>query len=287
MMSKKIILGTVQFGMDYGINNLSGRPTEKKIEEILNYSFDNEIRTLDTADMYGNAPEIIGKYNQSNTRKFRVNTKFIANELSLIDQIKYSSSRLRVENIDVYFIHNFRDFFNHPGMMAHLVELKERRYFNKLGLSVYDNDEFLHACESDSIDVIQLPFNLLDNYGQRGELIKLAKQNGKEIQVRSVFLQGLFFKSLSKMPNMLKPLIPYLERIHEIARAENITIENLALNYAIQQDDIDNVIIGVDSIKQLKLDLENINVPLSAETIGYVNQIFVKESELLYPKNWN
>ena len=51
--SNKLILGTVQFGLDYGINNKLGKPNFKQSCEILSKAFDNGITTLDTAEAYG------------------------------------------------------------------------------------------------------------------------------------------------------------------------------------------------------------------------------------------
>src|SRR5687768_14232655 len=73
----KIILGTVQLGLDYGINNSTGKPDSKEAFKILELAYKNGICTLDTANAYGNAEEIIGDYHKTNP-KFKVNTKFHA-----------------------------------------------------------------------------------------------------------------------------------------------------------------------------------------------------------------
>ena len=63
-MHKNIILGTVQFGINYGINNHSGKPTDSQVFEILETAWDNGVNTLDTADAYGEAIRIISSYHQ-------------------------------------------------------------------------------------------------------------------------------------------------------------------------------------------------------------------------------
>ena len=85
------------------------------------------------------------------------------------------------------------------------------------------------------------------------------------------------------MPSNLKPLLPYLEKIHEIS---DIPIEQLAISYAMQQHEIDNVIIGVDSMQQLEKNIEMSKEVISNDIIEAINQINVKKVELLYPKNW-
>ncbi len=164
--------------------------------------------------------------------------------------------------------------------------MREANLIKKIGISIYGNDEFEIAINNKNIDVIQLPFNLLDNWSQRGEIINKAKINNKEIQVRSVFLQGLFFKSIKNIPIKLKTLYPYLSKIREISKEYNITLEQLALQYCLLQPGIDHIIMGVDNIKQLKNNLNICDASIPLEAIQKINSIHVKDVNLLYPKNW-
>lgn len=285
-MINKFVLGTAQFGLNYGINNSLGKPSEKQVFEMLDYASDCGITVLDTADAYGNASEIIGKYICKNPRKFIINTKFIIEGLNIKKQLEASLAMLNSEFINVYFYHNFNDFIKYPEFQDQLLSMKATGQIQKIGLSVYENNEFKIACESDWIDVIQFPYNLLDNVSQKDDLISFAKNMGKELQVRSVFLQGLFFKSLTDLPPNLMPLKPYLESIQDIALQYQISVEQLALSYVLQQTKIDNVIIGVDSIHQLKKNIKMSKIVITDEIIEAVNQINVKEVGLLCPKNW-
>lgn len=283
---KRIILGTAQFGLNYGINNPSGRPSEFEVFELLDYSYNHGLKTLDTADAYGYAAEILGIYNIQKPGRFFFNTKFLADSSNLISQLDKSLIKLNQESVNVYLYHSFGDFVNYPEIKGQLLDLKKQGRINKIGISVYENEEFEKACESDLIDVIQFPYNLLDNYSQRGDHIKLAKTNRKELQVRSIFLQGLFFKQIAELPNLLIPLTSYLKKIHEIAQKANISIAQLAMNYALQQNEIDYILFGVDSLKQLRDNIDISKNIISDDIIEEINKIDVKEIELLYPKNW-
>ena len=143
------------------------------------------------------------------------------------------------------------------------------------------------AVNTPGVDVIQFPFNLLDNRFQRGNIMTLAKEKGKLLQARSAFLQGLFFMPLADIPVKLSPLESYLKRIHNLANEYNISIERLALMYAFCQPDIDHVIIGVDNLQQLQRNLNALQQNISAEIIEKINQVSVLETDLLYPKTWN
>jgi uncharacterized protein len=286
-IKNKLILGTVQFGLDYGINNPAGKPTKEQVFQIFEQAAKAGVSVLDTADVYGNASELIGEFFASSSTRFDINTKFKAEEgKSITEQLHNSLQLLNTDKVNVYFYHRFDEMVNFPETLVELGKLKSQNLINKIGVSVYGNDELEIAVNTPAIDAIQLPFNLLDNYSQRGELLKQAKQKGKEIQVRSVFLQGLFFKELNSYPEYLSPLKPYVQTIQQIGTDSNTGMEALALAYALSQPEIDNVLIGVDTLEQLNTNLSYANTTLSAESISQINAIKVAETELLYPKNW-
>lgn len=285
-MNNSIILGTVQFGLDYGINNENGKPSIERVFEMLDHALDNGIKVLDTANAYGDAQNIIGEYMKKMPNSFLINTKFNTHKGDISKQLETCFKQLNTDCINVYFYHNFEVFVDNPSLKNKLIEFKKEGKIKKIGLSVYGEYEFLAACDAAWIDVIQFPFNLLDNFTKRQNQIELAKKNGKELQVRSVFLQGLFFKPMDKLPVKLMPLEPYLKQIKEICIKNNITAQELALRYAMSCKEIDNIIIGVDSLDQLKNNIGLLSESLTADAVSLVNNIYVKENELLYPKNW-
>lgn len=282
----KLILGTAQFGLNYGINNLTGKPSKEQVFEILDFAIEHGITILDTADAYGNASDILGEYNAINPGTFVINTKFESIGVTLSEQLKRSLIKLQTNHINVLFYHSYNDFINIPLIQKELEELKKRGKIAKIGLSIYDNKEFRAAIDSEVVDVIQFPFNLLDNRSKRDELIRLAKVRNKELHVRSMFLQGLLLKSIQDLPSNLLPLKPYLKRIHKIAGVNNIDVEQLALTYALHQDEIDYFIIGIDNLQQLERSINAIKYLINEEAIEAINEINVKEVSLLYPKNW-
>lgn len=286
MMKHKLILGTVQFGVEYGINNTSGKPTSGQVFEILNHAWNHGISLLDTADAYGNATGLIGSYLFENPNTFRVNTKFKKNSSKISDQCKSSLTGLNIDKIHTYFFHSVADFLNSKELLVDLIEIKSKGFIEKIGISIYSNDEFLAAIHSAEIDVIQLPFNLLDNYSQRGNYLRLAKAMGKEIQVRSIFLQGLFFKPLNHLPKSLMDLHDSLLIVKEISAEFRLPIDLIALNYALQQPEIDHVIIGIDNLHQLKQNLKYSDIKIPDSIIERINNISVANQSLLYPKNW-
>ena len=107
------------------------------------------------------------------------------------------------------------------------------------------------------------------------------------MQVRSVYLQGLFFKSPETLPEKLVPLKSYLVKINQIAKHLHLSIEELAIGYVVQQPLIDEIIIGVENVRQLKSNIELFSNHYSPVLIEEINKIKIAERQLLYPKNWN
>lgn len=291
-MINKLILGTVQFGLNYGINNTSGKPDEKRVHSILDEAFEKGIRLLDSAEAYGDAHEIIGSYHASSENKFDLITKYSSSRRDLpedlIARVKSDLQTLNCPSLYAYMFHSFTDFKNYfDAFKTSITQLKKEGLIKKMGVSVYTNNELRELLNFDEVELVQLPFNLLDNNYQRAELIKKAKQKGLEVHTRSAFLQGLFFKKHTELPAKLEKLGPYLGKINGIARDNQITIPDLAINYALQQTNIDKVLIGVDSLEQLEKNLSSLDKHLTENVLAQIDELKVKEVELLNPSNWN
>ena len=286
-MITKIILGTVQFGLNYGINNTTGKPSEETVSDILNQAYLSGIRKLDTAEAYGNAQTVIGNFHRKNRTSFDVNTKFKSGAQSKLKSGLLSTlEELHIDRVNTWFYHSFQDYIESPDWLTEIAKIKEDGLIEKIGVSVYSNFELDSVIGDDVVDVIQLPFNLLDNRSQRGDLLEKAKAANKTIQIRSAFLQGLFFMDISSLPINLQSLKPYLERLLKLSREYDITMESLCLQYVNAQPHIDEIIIGVDSKMHLLKNLEVLKSELDPEVCHIIDSIQVSEPELLYPFNW-
>jgi aryl-alcohol dehydrogenase-like predicted oxidoreductase len=286
----KIILGTVQMGLNYGINNSIGKITIEESHKILTKANLSGISTLDTAEVYGDAHHVIGQFHRSQPScKFKIVTKVPHNIgfNSFENMVKKYLEDIEVKSLEVLMFHSFESYINNRGTIVDLVDLKSRGFINHIGVSVYTNDQLEYLLNEDEISVVQLPFNLLDNFTIRGNLIKELKVKGKIIHTRSAFLQGLFFKNSNNENTIVKKLHPQLELLKQIAVKYNCTMEELALSYCLQQDNIDNVIIGVDSINQLDANLQASNYSIGEEIIQKVNTIRIEDLDLLNPSLWN
>jgi aryl-alcohol dehydrogenase-like predicted oxidoreductase len=283
-VDSKIILGTVQFGLNYGINNSLGKPSESEVFSILDTAWENNIAYLDTADAYGDAIQIIGKYHNLRNHRFKILSKFKEVKLGhLKEKAIIALNYLHVDYLEVYSFHSFNDFLASEYLCKELLSLKEEKLIIKTGISVYTNIEFEKAINSGFFDVIQIPYNVLDNSNIRGILIESARKKGIEVHTRSAFLQGLFF--MNKLPQKLIPLENYIEKIKSLSIREAIPIQELALSYCVYNPLINNVLIGVDTKEQLLSNL--INIREQKDAFDFIDKnILVKEIELLNPVNW-
>jgi aryl-alcohol dehydrogenase-like predicted oxidoreductase len=289
-MTKKLILGTVQFGLNYGINNSKGQTNESEVFRILDYSKELKISRLDTAAAYGSSEERIGNYLKTvkGEDNFRIITKFnLKNGLRLIDSIDQSLTRLNVNCVDTIMFHNFEDFKNtKQSELDALLELKGKKFLN-LGISLYTNEQVHEVFDTEIFNIIQLPFNALDNHNLRGGVMAKLQNKGIETHIRSVFLQGLFFIDFNNLPKKLKPLEKYLRMLADLAIENKVTIESLALQYCLSKDYIDGVLVGVDNLDQLKQNIVSLNNKIPYEVFNEIDNIKVDEIELLNPATWN
>jgi len=285
----EIILGTVQFGLDYGINNNAGKPNHNEVKSIFDYAYNNNINFLDTAEAYGNSHEIIGNYHENSGNKFEVTTKYCSARLDLPDniseRINHHLKILKISNLYCYMFHNYDDFKDYFNLFKlELLELKSRGIIKKIGVSLHNNHNINDVLENKEIDLIQLPYNLFDNKSKREKVFLKAKKNGVEIHTRSTFLQGLFFKDLDTIEGEITVLKKYLLELKRLVNKNEIN--SLALNYVCSNANIDGVLLGVDTLSQLKNNLSCINDNKFKDIIENIDSINVKEENLLNPANW-
>jgi len=290
-MVDKLILGTVQLGLDYGINNTLGKPSASLAYDILNTAYENGIRYLDTAEAYGDSQKIIGDFHKLNSnKKFKIITKINGansfEKINLIDVILNNCKKLNIEKLYGYMFHNYESFLNNKPFYSDLILAKKRGLIERVGISLYSNKEIIDVIENyDGFDIIQIPFNLLDNEIKRKAILIKAKKKGLEVHTRSVFLQGLFFMPIDKLSNKLKPLSEELLVLNSIKKSHNLSTETLALRYVLDKKYIDHVLIGVDNVKQL---VNNINSSKSKKIIPHmiIDKINIKNETLLNPSLW-
>lgn len=273
----KLILGTVQFGCDYGINSV-GRPSETQVREILKECLNYGIDRLDTSSAYGDSEKVLGKAIE-NVDSFRIISKYPKSSSSVYGQLDKTFQDLGVNSLYGYLLHHFQVYADCPDIWSQFVALKEEGRVNNIGFSLYSPEE-LERILNDGIpfDIIQIPYNIFDRKFE--PYFKELYGRGVKIHVRSTFLQGLFFKDRDKLPDKLQPMKKHLLALDEYAKDSGLAISEVALNSNLQNPYIDGVLIGVDNSSQL---LENIR---SVKSVPVDFAPVIDEQELLNPVNW-
>lgn len=282
----KLALGTVQFGLNYGISNTSGKIPHSEIIRILKFAFDNGIDTLDTAVSYGNSEIEIGESVKELNYNFKIISKIGHCSEDIFAVFNQSLKRLNASKIYGYILHDFNYFLQKPVIYDELNELKNRGLIQKVGFSLYKPAELDFLLQHNiSFDIIQLPYNILDQ--RFSNYFQILKERGIEIYIRSVFLQGLILMNTDEINFRFSKVIDKIKKIHHIAKEFNITVTSLCLGFVFTNQYIDKAIIGVDGLSELK---ENIKDLLN---IGLVNKIYPELLELkenneniILPYNW-
>ena len=287
--NNKLILGTVQMGLAYGINNTVGKVSLENSHGILKYAYDQGIQILDSAEAYGNAHKVIGSFHNDHPNKtFEVITKLPHQfDTDINDKVNTYLSELSVNQLHALLFHSFSSYKENTNNFHVLMDLKAKGKIKYIGVSVYTNEEIEAVLLNHDVDIIQLPFNLFDNSNLRGEILEKAKTKGKTIHTRSALLQGLFFKEINSDNHTVQSLKNELMFLSNVSKTSKMSIAQLALNYCAQQTTIDNVLIGVDSKEQLEEHIASLKQAINEETIQKINTIKVANINLLNPSLWN
>jgi aryl-alcohol dehydrogenase-like predicted oxidoreductase len=286
-MGNKIILGTVQFGINYGINNTSGKITKDNIFKILNYCEQNNILYLDTAASYGDSEQVIGNYLNLNPNvNFKIISKLNLYNQTFDESLEKSLNRLNIKYLDTILFHSYEDYLKHKLSLPEFKYKYQGKLFNKIGVSVYTNVEVEGVINDSNIDVVQAPFNILDNASKREETYKKIKKAGKILHTRSVFLQGLIFKNSNNLQGEFSSLKTPLKSIEKLCKLYKLSINELALSYVLSKSYIDGVLIGIDNLNQLINNMEIAHYKIPDNLFNEIDNLVVQDINILNPKNW-
>lgn len=285
-LRSKIALGTVQFGLNYGINNKTGEVSENEMSSILNFAFENGVDTLDTATAYGNSESKLGNYFKSNSeKKFNVITKFPPKAELSNSPLKESLTKLGLNSVYGYMAHDFKMFGSNISEVNKFLQLKETGSISKIGFSLYYPSELKFLLENEvKFDIVQVPFNVFDQ--RFAASFKTLKERGVEIHVRSCFLQGLVFKTPESLPEKLHGIAGKLKQLMDISIQSKFSIQALCINFCLSNPYIDKIVLGVDSLNNLKENIKESGKLLSGDVLEKLEALKEENEKLILPLNW-
>lgn len=288
----KLGLGTVQFGLDYGISNKKGQTSQDQVKEILQLAEIKNTTLLDTSCAYGNAESIIGNYASPNrfdivtkTPVFKSNVIQQLDAKELIRSFNDSLSNLQINQVYGLLTHGPEDLLKPGGhyLFNAMKTLKTEGKVNKVGASVYNKKQIKDLVNTFDIDLIQLPFNLLDQRLLHDGTFDFLKQHNIEIHVRSAFLQGLLFIPLNELPEFFHPIKPTLASLKQKLFSLNLSPAQAALAFINQTPQIDRIICGVNTAEQLQELTKAINTRIDHEEFY---QFAINELKFIDPSQW-
>ena len=284
----KLGLGTVQFGMDYGINNTKGKVLKEEAFAILKLAWNNGIDMLDTSALYGESEYVIGQFLKENNMPFKVISKLPpCDAYDIENRFSESLKKLNKESLYGYLVHHFDFFRGNRHIWDFLQKAKLQKKVDKLGFSLYYPQEVEYLIREDvEFDMVQVPFSVFDQ--RFSGALKVLREGNVEIHVRSVFLQGLVFKNALTMHGIFENFKDKLSSLHSISQDIGIPISALCLNFAVLNEYVDKVIIGIDSLSNLQ---ENINALKYQDRVGDVYNSLLNLNEdnenIILPFNWD
>jgi aryl-alcohol dehydrogenase-like predicted oxidoreductase len=277
----KLALGTVQFGLDYGITNQSGQVTIKEVKSILDFAKENGIDALDTASGYGNSEKVLGEVGVDN---YHIITKTISLKNGVdrvIDGFYQSLDDLSQKQVEGLLIHNIQDIENKQFnvLFNKLNELKQQGLIKKIGFSTYTPEQVNFLLENFDFNIIQVPFNVFDTRLIQSGQLQALKSKGVEIHSRSVFLQGILL-NFNDLPKYFKTWKKQFNEYQTMVKESEISLLEYALNFALSTQEVDKVLVGVDSKQQLE------EIVQSVKKHGNPDAYPISDINLLNPSMW-
>lgn len=296
----ELCLGTVQFGMDYGIRGQK-HPSVEQAVQMLDYATQNRINNIDTANAYGTAEDVVGEFLKKKTipredlfiiSKFRPNLLDEADENQYYDIMKANLentlSRLRTDYLDSYLLHSARYVWN-DAIIDTLNRMKKEGYVKHVGVSVYETEEAKKCIERPNVDFMQLPYSIFDQRMKADGVFDLAKKAHYPTQIhsRSAFIQGLILMKEDEVPDFLAKAKPIVRKIDELCQQYEISRIELAMSYVKRQGSISHLVFGVDNLEQLKEDIALFENSLPNEIIDEISKEFVDiDTDIVMPSLW-
>lgn len=291
----KLVLGTAQLGMNYGIANVQGQPTEKQACAIVEKAFSSGVNCFDTAQAYGNSEVVLGKALKSCGAQSAVKiVSKLSPALGLSDStlieraIEVSCKDLGVDRLWCWMLHRAEWLeWQDEGLHQMLTSIQKCGLVKYLGVSVYSPDDAHRALEHPDVQIVQISCNAWDQRVFEKGIFDLAKKKGKLCFVRGVFLQGLLLLSPEEVSKKLPMAKRAAQKWHVLADEFDMGTKRLSMRFALSLNV--PLIVGVENVQQLEEDIKMCEeTPLSPNMVEKIQSEvspFISEN-IVNPTSW-
>jgi aryl-alcohol dehydrogenase-like predicted oxidoreductase len=282
-----LALGTVQFGMNYGVTNTQGQVTRSAVAEIMAGARDGGITWLDTAAAYGESEAVLGAF-QDQFPHFRICTKTLPITSDRIDSaavnavregFERSRQRLRRPHVELLMVHHAGNLLL-PGadlLYDLLCHFKSDGLTKAIGFSAYAPEEVDAVIARYAFDAVQMPCNVLDQRLLTSELEGRLQAHGMALFVRSVFLQGVLLADAPRFTSH-----PAVMKMRDFARDHRLSPLQLALGF-VRQLGFAQAVVGVTSARELT---EIMDALAAAPDLDFA-QLASHDADLIDPRRWH
>ncbi len=294
----ELCLGTVQFGMNYGVFNQPKKDMDYCVK-CLDYATQNGINAIDTATAYGIAEEVVGKFIRKKTinrNDIFISTKLLPNILDnyssteykkiIIENLESSLKTIGTDYIDAYFLHSSRYVFDNEILEA-LQVAKEKGLAKEVGVSIYYNDEAKSCLNNTYIDYVQVPYSVFDRRMRDAGLFEAAADNKLKVDTRTTFVKGLIKLKEEEVPDYLSKAIPILNHLDNISLDTGLSRIELAIGYVKKEKSINHLVFGIRDMEQLKYDIEAFSKELPEDIYIEMDKAFKNiDTDIIVPSLW-
>ena len=282
------MLGSAQFGIDYGISNDRGKTPFDEVSRIIDACLLHGIGYIDTACLYGDSEEVIGRLTFNDKFKIVTKTEHLVGALKTPDiSARFLNSLNKLDRSAIYglLFHNASALLSSDGQKLYqqAETLRSQGLVEKIGVSVYCSKQVNYVLEHFDIDLIQLPVNVLDQRLIQDESLKKLKDRDIEIHCRSAFLQGLLLMDPERLNPYFSKITPVLQRWHKAAMFGGGSAISAALGFLKNVAEIDRIIVGVNNVEQLNQLVSAYKIGQSIDCSSYA----LTDSQYLDPSNWS
>jgi aryl-alcohol dehydrogenase-like predicted oxidoreductase len=286
-------LGTVQFGMDYGITNAAGRVQEEEVERILALAAEHGVRVIDTAALYGISEAVLGRALQrdvpwrivTKTEKFAGQSDAAAR---LASTLRRSLDLLRRDSIYGLLAHDAGDLLGPrgPELWDAMRNARSRGQVAKIGASIYTAQEVEGLLDRYDLDLVQVPFNAVDHRLVKSGALQKLSERGVEVHARSAFLQGLLLQEPAQIAARFGALSTAVDGLRQSYRAIGLSPLEGALAAVLQRPEIHCIIIGITSSTELTSVLAALQKSSQLAAKLAIDRWTIDDETILNPAKW-
>jgi aryl-alcohol dehydrogenase-like predicted oxidoreductase len=286
MSTRRLGIGTVQFGTAYGISNTRGQVDRAEAAAILKIGSEMGVDLLDTAAAYGEAEQVVGEL-LAQAPDYRTVTKTARKTDGVepvIARARESHRQLGGRPLYGLLVHSAADLATADGrdLWQQMRGLRDEGLFSRIGISAYASDDPVALARQWRPDIMQLPLSVFDQRLVRTGTLQALKECGVEIHVRSAFLQGAIFLDPARLPASLRHAAPALAAFHARLAALGVSPLEAGISYPLSLGEVDRVIVGMTTVAEAR---EIFTAAAKRRELPW-HDLAIEDEILLDPRRW-